>query len=185
MVPAKPTVCHCVVNFVRTVEHGEGTRRGVKRSVNSGETRRDPAKVLDILKTFRRVGTSGGTRWEPGMRTVGGRGPGTRPLWTRSWGSAHIILHSDGLLTCACRPDNIFRSGNIYFGVAIHFSGRQNIFQSGKRYFRASIDILEQHYIFQRRRYVYGEDTVRKTSWNCMGTESSVPGRAGPGIDPV
>ena len=27
MVPAKPTVCHRVVNFVRTVEHGEGTRR--------------------------------------------------------------------------------------------------------------------------------------------------------------
>ena len=51
MAPAKPTVCHRVVNFVRTVEHGE-----------AGETRRDPAKVLDILKTFRRVGTSGGTR---------------------------------------------------------------------------------------------------------------------------
>ena len=40
----------------------------------------------------------------------------------------------DGLLTCACRLDNIFRSGNIDFGAAIHFSGRQNIFQSGKRY---------------------------------------------------
>ena len=35
MVPAKPTVCHRVVNFVRTVEHGEGTRRGVERSVNT------------------------------------------------------------------------------------------------------------------------------------------------------
>ena len=30
--------------------------------LTAGETRRDPAKVLDILKTFRRVGTSGGTR---------------------------------------------------------------------------------------------------------------------------
>ena len=35
MAPAKPTVCHRVVNFVRTVEHGEGTRRGVERSVNT------------------------------------------------------------------------------------------------------------------------------------------------------
>ena len=129
----------------------------------AGETRRDPAKVLDILKTFRRVGTSGGTRWEPGMRTVRGRGPGTKPLWTRSWGGAHIVLYSDCLLMCACRLDNIFR-GNIYFGAAIHFSEWQNIFHSGKRYFRASIDIVEQHYIFQRRRYAHGEDTVR-TRW--------------------
>ena len=98
------------------------------------------------------------------MSTVRGRGPGTRPLWTRSWGGAHIVLYSDGLLTCACRLDNIFRNGNIYFGAAIHFSKRKNIFPSGKRYFRASIDILEQHYIFQRRRYAHGEDTVRKTS---------------------
>ena len=51
------------------------------------------------------------------MRAVRGRGPGTRPLWTRSWGGAHIVLYSDGLLTCACRLDNIFRSGNIYFGI--------------------------------------------------------------------
>ena len=79
-------------------------------------------------------------------------------------GGAHIVLYSDCFLTCACRLDNIFHSGNIYFGAAIHFSERQNIFQSGKIYFRASIDILEQHYIFQRRRYVHGEDTVRKTS---------------------
>ena len=35
MAPAKPTVCHRVVNFVRTVEHGEGTWRGVERSVNT------------------------------------------------------------------------------------------------------------------------------------------------------
>ena len=63
MAPAKPTVCHRVVNFVRTVEHGEGTRRGVERSVNTLVSgRRDPAKVLDILKTFRRLGTSSGTR---------------------------------------------------------------------------------------------------------------------------
>ena len=64
MAPAKPIVCHRVVNFVRTVEHGEGTRRGVERSVNTSVAvigRRDPAKVLDILKTFRRVDTSGGT----------------------------------------------------------------------------------------------------------------------------
>ena len=76
------------------------------------------------------------------MRMVRGHGPGTRPLWTRSWGGAHIVLYSDGLLTCACRLDNIIRSGNIYFGAAIHFSGRQNIFQSGKRYLRASIEIF-------------------------------------------
>ena len=35
MAPAKPTVCYRVVNFVRTVEHGEGTRWGVERSVNT------------------------------------------------------------------------------------------------------------------------------------------------------
>ena len=35
MALAKPTVCHHVVNFVRTAEHGEGTRRGVERSVNT------------------------------------------------------------------------------------------------------------------------------------------------------
>ena len=39
MAPAKPTVCHRVVNFVRTVEHGEGTRRGVGRSVNTSVAR--------------------------------------------------------------------------------------------------------------------------------------------------
>ena len=95
------------------------------------------------------------------MRTVRGRGAGTRPLWTRSWGVAHIVLHSDVLLTCACRLDNIFRSDNIYFGASIHISERQYIFQSSKRYFRAAIDILEQHYIFQRKRYAHGDDTVR------------------------
>ena len=31
------------------------------------------------------------------MRTVRGRGAGTRPLWTRSWGGAHIVLYSDVL----------------------------------------------------------------------------------------
>ena len=44
MVPAKPTVCHRVVNFVRTVEHGEGTRRGVERSVNTLMARLGPAR---------------------------------------------------------------------------------------------------------------------------------------------
>ena len=57
------------------------------------------------------------------MRTLRGRGAGTRPLWTRSWGGAHIILHRDGLRTCACRLDNIFWSGNIYFGATIHRGG--------------------------------------------------------------
>ena len=94
------------------------------------------AKVLGIIKTFRRVGTSCGTRWEPGMRTVRGRGAGTRSLLTRSWGGAHIALYSDGLRTCACRLDSIFRSGNIYFGAVIHISERQNIFQSSITYFR-------------------------------------------------
>ena len=73
------------------------------------------------------------TQYEHGKRT----GAGTRPLWTRSWSGAHILLHSDGLRTCACRLDNIFRSGNIYFGAAI-------IFQSGNAYFHASINISEQ-----------------------------------------
>ena len=44
MVPAKPTVCHRVVNFVQTVEHGEGTRRGVGRSVNTLVARWRPAR---------------------------------------------------------------------------------------------------------------------------------------------
>ena len=81
------------------------------------------------------------------MRTVRGHGP-VRSRYGPLRG-AHIVLYSDGLLTCACRLDNIFRSGNIYFGAAIHISERQNIFQSDKTYFRTSIDILEQHYIFQ------------------------------------
>ena len=98
------------------------------------------------------------------MRTVGGRGAGTRPVWTRSWGGAHIVLYCDGLGTCACRLDNIFRTGNIYFGAAIHISEPQCIFQSGNTYFRAAINISEQHYIFQRRRYAHGEDTVRTAS---------------------
>ena len=49
MVPANPTVCHHVVNFVRTVEHGEGTRRGVERSVNTLVARWRSAKVLGKL----------------------------------------------------------------------------------------------------------------------------------------
>ena len=98
------------------------------------------------------------------MRTVRGRGASTRPLLTRSCGGAHSVLYSDGLLTCAYRLDNIFRSDNIYFGAAIHISERQYIFQSRNTYFRAAIDILEQHCIFQRRRYAHGKDTVRKTS---------------------
>ena len=44
--------------------HARGGR-GVGRSVNTLGTRRDPPKVLDIPKTFRRVGVSGGTRWNP------------------------------------------------------------------------------------------------------------------------
>ena len=51
-------------------------------------------------------------------------------------GGAHIVLYSDGLLTCAWRLDNIFRSGNIYCGAAIHISEWQYIFQSSNRYFR-------------------------------------------------
>ena len=78
------------------------------------------------------------------MRTVTGRGAGTRPLWTRSWGGAHIVLYSDVLLTCACRLDNIFRSDNIYFGASIHISEQQKIFQSSNRYFRATLHISEE-----------------------------------------
>ena len=98
------------------------------------------------------------------MRTVRGRGAGTRPLWTRSWAGAHIVLYSDGLRTCACRLDNIFRSGNIYFGATIHISEPQYILQRHNTYFRATIHISEQHYIFQRMRYAHGKDTVRTTS---------------------
>ena len=100
------------------------------------------------------------TRYEDGKRTWAG----TRPLWTRSWGGAHIILYSNSLRTCACRLDNIFRSGNIYFGAAIHISEPQYIFQNNNTYFRAPLHISEQHYKFQRRRYAHGEDTMR-TRW--------------------
>ena len=97
------------------------------------------------------------------MRTLRGRGAGTRPLWTRLWGGAQIILYRDGLRTCACRLDNIFRSGNIYFGATIHvhISEPQYKFQNNNTYFRAPLHISEQHYKFQRRRYAHGEDTVR------------------------
>ena len=78
-----------------------------------------------------------------------------------SFVGARILLYSDGLRTCACRLDNIFRSGNIYFGAAIHISEQKYIFGSGNIYFRAAINISEQHYIFQRRRYAHGDDTVR------------------------
>ena len=98
------------------------------------------------------------------MRMVRGCGACTRPLWTSLWGGVHILLYSDGLRTCACWLDNIFRSGNIYVGAAIHISERQYIFQSSNIYFRAAIHISEQHYIFQRRRYAHSEDTVRMTS---------------------
>ena len=98
------------------------------------------------------------TRYEDGKRTWGRYI--TRPLLTRSWGGAHIVLYSDGLLTYICL-NNIFRSDTIYFGAAIHISERQYIFQSRNTYFRAAIDILEQHYISQRRRYAHGKDTAR------------------------
>ena len=65
MVPAKATVCHRVVNFVPTVEHGEGTRRGVERSVNTLAARKRPARPGESFghaQNFVRVGTSGGTR---------------------------------------------------------------------------------------------------------------------------
>ena len=68
------------------------------------------------------------------MRTVRGRRAGTRPLWTRSWGGAHIVLSSDGFRTCACRLDNIFRSGNIYFGAAIHITYGEVCAQSAFQY---------------------------------------------------
>ena len=47
MMPAKPTVCHHVVHFERTMEHGEGTRRGVERSVNTLVARYEA--VMDLF----------------------------------------------------------------------------------------------------------------------------------------
>ena len=71
-------MCHRVVHFVQTVEHGEGTRRGVERSVNTLEACYRPARPSESFghtQTFRRVGTSGGhtviTRYEHGKRTGG------------------------------------------------------------------------------------------------------------------
>ena len=39
MVPDKTTVCHRVVNFVRTVQYSECSRRGVEQSVNTSGAR--------------------------------------------------------------------------------------------------------------------------------------------------
>ena len=52
MVPAKPTVCQRVVNFVQTVEHGEGTRRGVERSVNTLVAHWRPARPGETRRKF-------------------------------------------------------------------------------------------------------------------------------------
>ena len=76
------------------------------------------------------------TRYEDGKRTWAG----TRLLWIRSWGGAHIVLHSDGLRTCACR---------LCLHIAIYILVQQYIFQSGNTYFRATIHISDQQYIFQ------------------------------------
>ena len=83
------------------------------------------------------------------MRTEDGKRTWGRYEATRSLPIVYCIVM---VLTCAYRLDNIFRSDNIYFGVAIHISEQKYIFQSRNTYFRAAIDILEQHYIFQRRR---------------------------------
>ena len=63
--PGKPTVCHCVVNFVWLLEHGEGTQRGVELSVNTVGARKWPARPgesFEHVQNFRCVGTSGGTQ---------------------------------------------------------------------------------------------------------------------------
>ena len=49
---------------------------------------------------------------------------------------------------------DIFRSGNVYFRVAMHISERQCIFQRGKINFRAAVHISERQYIFQRHSFI-------------------------------
>ena len=78
MAPAKPTVCHRVVNFVRTVEHGEGTRRGVERSVNTSVARLRPARPGESFGHTQNFSPGGYKRWhtvraryEHGKRTWG------------------------------------------------------------------------------------------------------------------
>ena len=46
----KGTVCHSVVNFVQTVEHGYDTRRGVARSVNMLGACKCPARPGESFK---------------------------------------------------------------------------------------------------------------------------------------
>ena len=68
MVPAKPTVCHRVVNFVWTVEHGEGTRQGVERSVNTLVARWRPVKAGESFGQAQNI-SSGGYKWWHTVRT--------------------------------------------------------------------------------------------------------------------
>ena len=142
MVLANPTVCHCVVYFVRTVEHGEG----VERSVDTLVARLQPAKVLGMFKAFRQVGTSGSTRWEPGMRTVRGRGAGTRPLWG-FYGPVCGVVPIFYCIVMVC--ERVHAVSISYFGVAIYILVQQYIFQSSNTYFRVAIHISQQQYIFQ------------------------------------
>ena len=79
--------------------------------------------------------------------------------------------------------DNIFRSGNIYFGATIHISEPQYIFQNNNTYFRAPLHISEQQYKFQRRRYAHGEnDKLELYEDGEFGTRLGRT-RYGPGTD--
>ena len=46
---------------------------------------------------------------------------------------------------CIFRSGKIFRSGNVYFGVAKHISEWQNIFRSGKAYLHQFLFTLVFH----------------------------------------
>ena len=117
------------------MEHGEGTRRGVERSVNTLVTRavggrRDSVRPGESFGQVENFSPGRYKRWHT-VRTQYEDGKRT---WGRYEAVMDIVLYSDGLRTCACRLDNIFRSGNIYVGAAIHIPEPQYIFQSRNTY---------------------------------------------------
>ena len=144
-------MCHRVVNFVGTVEHGEGTRR----TLSDRWTRwwsvsgwRDPTSPGESFGPTQNFSPGGYKRWH----TVRTRyEDGKRTLWTRLWGGAHtycIVIVCErvhaiwityfGVEIYILVQQYIFQSCNIYI------SERQYIFQSSSTYFRAAVHISEE-----------------------------------------
>ena len=86
-------MCHRAVNFVRTVEHGDGARRPGRSEI--GKHAGDPAGPAESIGHTQNFSPCGCKRWhtmDPGIRTVRGRWAGTRPLMTRGAVTTFRIL---------------------------------------------------------------------------------------------